>query len=99
MCCGPVPFPVATFNKYAYRAGVKKWKSLDLMEDKDKTKLILAVTDDASCIFLENNNCSIYEDRPDVCRKFGPGPNKLLKCPHINKEGTLRKDKDGKEKN
>lgn len=31
---------------------------------------ILAQKSGGSCIYLENNNCSIHKTRPQVCRKF-----------------------------
>jgi len=30
----------------------------------------LAKKDDGSCIYLEDNSCSIHESRPQVCRSF-----------------------------
>lgn len=30
-------------------------------------------TPDGACAALENNGCSIYADRPEVCRLFRPG--------------------------
>lgn len=33
------------------------------------------------CWFLKGNRCSIYEDRPDVCKRFGTV--KELPCPKM----------------
>lgn len=93
-CCGPVPFPVDAFNKYAYRAGVKKWEKLELMQDKAGQKYVLAKTKDLDCIFLDKNSCTIYEDRPEVCKLFGTSEE--LKCPHLTKQGKLRKKQNEK---
>ena len=39
----------------------------DPLEDE---KRILRRSGDAGCVFLEGNLCSVYEDRPDICRRF-----------------------------
>lgn len=39
------------------------------------------------CLYLDNSGCSIYEDRPIICRLFGT-TEKLL-CPHGIKPGKL----------
>lgn len=31
---------------------------------------ILAQNEDNGCVYLKNNSCSIYKDRPRVCREF-----------------------------
>ncbi len=98
-CCGIVPFPVLTFNKYAYRAGVKKWQNLEVVEDKDHNKMIVAYTKDLKCIFLDKGICSIYEDRPEVCQKFGDESHELLTCPYLTKEGKRKDDKKSNKTN
>lgn len=41
---------------------------------------------DGSCRYLENNACTCYERRPDVCRNFPERiGNKLGYCPFIKK--------------
>jgi Fe-S-cluster containining protein len=37
---------------------------------KDCGANLLAKNDDNSCVYLVNNQCSIHEDRPGVCRDF-----------------------------
>jgi Fe-S-cluster containining protein len=39
------------------------------MQSKDDGGLILRRTKDG-CVFLDGNDCSIYEDRPETCRNF-----------------------------
>ncbi len=31
---------------------------------------MIARKSDGSCVFLQNQRCTIYEQRPEVCRKF-----------------------------
>ena len=55
--------------------------------------VIIALTDDLSCIFLnENYKCKIYENRPFLCKMFGDPSQKndLLKCHHL---GQIDKNK------
>jgi len=40
------------------------------------------------CVFLKNHRCVIYDNRPDVCRKFGVISQ--LKCPYLRPDGTKR---------
>lgn len=44
--------------------------NLPYIEAKDCGANFLAKKTDNSCIYLENNLCSIHRDRPNVCRHF-----------------------------
>lgn len=51
----------------------------------------ILVTDNHRCVFLkEDNTCNIYDERPDVCRKFGDESHPLLFCTIQSKEGKAR---------
>jgi uncharacterized protein len=39
------------------------------VEDKDEGR-ILRRSDETGCVFLDGKNCTIYDDRPDTCRRF-----------------------------
>jgi Fe-S-cluster containining protein len=39
------------------------------VEDKDEGR-ILRRSDETGCVFLEGTACTIYDDRPDTCRRF-----------------------------
>jgi Fe-S-cluster containining protein len=39
------------------------------MEDEDEG-VILRRSDEAGCVFLDGNDCTVYEARPDTCRRF-----------------------------
>lgn len=50
-------------------------------EVEDFEDFFIATDEDLTCGFLdENHRCSIYNIRPEVCRKFGNGSHKLLTC-------------------
>lgn len=82
-CCGPVPFDRDFVEKNPPK------KEVETMPVGDK---IILITDDLACPYLDENYlCSIYDDRPEVCRKFGDETALLLMCPYQNKDGVLRK--------
>jgi Fe-S-cluster containining protein len=43
---------------------------------------------DGTCPFLKDGACSIYEDRPNVCKKYGEVPQ--LPCQYLHPEAALR---------
>lgn len=47
-------------------------------------------TQDNKCIFLDRGNmkCNIYEQRPQICKEFGPSSKQImLRCKYYNKNG------------
>lgn len=55
--------------------------------------VLIPITEDLFCPFLKKDlSCAIYEDRPDVCRKFGDESHELLCCPVQDKDGNARFD-------
>ena len=78
-CCGPIPFNIFNFNRFKYL--IEKKYELEMLSDS----VIIALTDDLSCIFLnENYKCKIYENRPFLCKMFGDPSQKndLLNIDH-----------------
>ena len=70
-CCGAVPLP-RPFKRFSFARKC---------EVKDFDDFFIACDDDLVCGFLdENHKCSIYEMRPEVCRKFGDASHSLLVC-------------------
>jgi Fe-S-cluster containining protein len=64
-------------------------------QEDQKHTAILPITEDALCPFLkENLECAIYEDRPEICKKFGDESHWTLKCPMQHKDGTPRSDEE-----
>ena len=52
----------------------------------------------APCVFLENNRCSIYDNRPDICRSFGtnkiPCRMQVASEDDLNKTLTLKRKRE-----
>jgi len=87
-CCGIFPMELEFWNRH----------------QKDLKRPIVVglalngpyfTTEDKKCPFLGyDNKCSVYENRPDVCRRYG---GKDMPCPWQDEEGNLRKHKETKE--
>lgn len=48
---------------------------------------------DKSCIFLKDNRCSIYNTRPDTCKRYPKGLLDSM-CPGIKRETITKEDRD-----
>lgn len=58
---------------------------------KKKLLLVLPITEDGYCPFSNKDlTCNIYEDRPDVCRKYGTEVHTTMCCPYQDKNGRER---------
>ena len=83
-CCGVIPFD---------RKFVKKHKPLrpvikELEIDKDT---VVLETPGFICPYLnEDFSCSVYEDRPEVCRLYGNETQINLTCQYMDKDGRIR---------
>ena len=89
-CCGVVPIKLSLWKKkQKYIQSSPK----EIMFGKSKEgKVVIPLTETLLCPFLkEDLSCAIYEDRPDVCRKFGDETHELLCCPMQDKDGNERK--------
>ena len=57
--------------------------------------VVIPITDDGYCPFLTNDyQCAIYDERPEVCRKFGDESHPQLFCEFQTKDGKERNKKD-----
>lgn len=89
-CCGVVPMKKVIVEKH------KDKFQVEIEEEFDMGDEVAIATKDNKCIFLdrEKNKCTIYEDRPQVCRLFGYGidadgkENVLMYCPHLKPNGN-----------
>jgi Fe-S-cluster containining protein len=81
VCCGYVPIPGETYQKYP------PLSSDYVLEGPDKTKFVVK---DNHCAYLVDNKCTLYEHRPEVCRKFGDETHPMLFCPYQDKDGRVR---------
>lgn len=91
-CCSFVPIDrkiyVENFDKQARH--VKELVEMDAIGD-----FVVPVTEDGKCVFLSSDlNCNIYENRPDVCKKFGNETHINLTCSYQTKNGLKRSKKD-----
>ena len=75
-CCGLVPWSPREWARVAARApeGV-------ILHDMDGALVPQTLTS-VTCPFFDDG-CTVYADRPFLCRLFGTAPaNRLLACPH-----------------
>jgi len=88
-CCGIVPIESALYEENKDLIAVE----ITRIQDMDE-QFKLLYTDDGLCAFLDReiNQCSIYEQRPKVCRLYGKI--KKLPCPYLKRNGKLRGVRD-----
>ncbi len=84
ICCGYVPIGNPIIAKHPIGKPYRK-VPFHIVDD-----MTMVVGLDDMCAYLENGTCSIYEDRPDVCRKFGDESANGLVCPYQDKNGRIR---------
>lgn len=58
----------------------------------NRIQLALIDQPDGSCVFLEGNRCSIYEERPDQCRSFPFGWSVSEGCPALDELAGIQKN-------
>lgn len=83
-CCGVVPLPDSVWEKHTpVREVIKKFDM--------GNGYTVGMTKDAYCPFLSKDfRCTIYEDRPEVCKKFGDETEILMTCSYQAKDGRIR---------
>lgn len=86
-CCGPIPMLRSLVKKHHDLIAVDYTDTIP-----DHPEFTFPVTCDLMCIFLDgvSKQCSIYPDRPDVCRKFGDESHVEMSCPYLRSDGTKR---------
>lgn len=72
-CCGPVPVT---------KAEAAKISSPMLLQDSPFGKLLPSKGDCLTCAFSSPLGCTIYANRPLVCRLFGAVDHPRMTCPH-----------------
>jgi len=92
-CCGPVPITKREFNRI--KRYVKKMSLAEIYRLKGQKKSPI------DCIFRdkENDRCSIYPVRPDICKMFGyyegmECPNNLSFATRSKESGYKRIEKN-----
>ncbi len=83
-CCGLMPIEPDVWEKHKEQAQV------EVESIVDAEGYVIVVTTDRYCIFLDRQayRCSIYDDRPTVCRLYGKI--KALPCPWLKRNGKFR---------
>lgn len=97
-CCGIVPIPVQIWQKNQHliqRKVQKVQKVYATNKENQRHTAMLPLTEDHYCPFLKKDlSCAIYENRPDLCKKFGDESHWAMTCPMQDKDGNPKSDID-----
>lgn len=86
-CCGAVPIENTIIQSHkALLDELGMYQTLPLTESSS------VVLRGDRCAFLSNNQCTIYADRPKVCREYGTIPE--LPCAYLAPDGIPRTRSD-----
>jgi len=81
-------------NRHLFQRSVKK----EHIPSRYHGEKIIVVTDtpNRKCVFLKDNNeCAIYENRPDICKMFGLSGGEY-ECPKVAPNGRIRSPEEVK---
>jgi Fe-S-cluster containining protein len=79
-----VPFDKKFIEKHKPIREVKK--QIELGRD-----VVALETEDFICPYLTPDfECSVYQDRPDICKTYGTEIDPLMTCPYQDKDGRIR---------
>jgi len=85
-CCGVVVIPAETWASHLHVA-FRLADQPRILSNGD----VFPVTTDGKCCFLGmTKTCTIYADRPRVCREFGESRDEALQCPFLKPNGYNR---------
>ncbi len=74
-CSDEVPFTLAELDKFSnMHPELVKSKEFEYIMDNTSAY----IKNDGKCVFLKDELCVIYEQRPDICRAYGSSP--LAQC-------------------
>lgn len=100
MCCSIVPFSKERWERNQHRIITQPKRIMPgygeskITENSNEVILegdIIPETGTGKCPFLRDDMlCNIYEDRPDICKKFGTESHLMMKCHFQDKEGRER---------
>lgn len=83
-CCGVVPFSKGFISKHRPVREVLK-------EVEIETGDVVLETEGHNCPYLkENYQCSVYKDRPEICKIYGNETQINLTCQFQDKDGRMR---------
>ena len=95
LCCKCAPIEISIYERNEDKIvrevlDILEFTAIDPFEAKEVC-LKLPITKDGYCPFLNKNlSCNIYEDRPNICKRYGSEQMKCLRCPYQNKNGEQR---------
>jgi len=82
-CCGSIYMDRELVEKNKHKMQ-RKFKEIKIFDN-----ISFVETEDGKCVFLGwDNNCAIYDQRPQICRDYGQTPE--LPCPYVDLRGKLR---------
>lgn len=80
-CCNVFLMDKEIFERNKHKA--RKFIKIEIIQHKDVDYMI-PLTPDLKCCFLTPElTCSIYNDRPSICRSFGNSNIAVFACPNI----------------
>lgn len=82
-CCGPVGISRELWDKHKHKFEHKLDKILPYFGTD-----IIPACKDMKCIFLENKQCQIYDERPPICRAYGIRED--IPCAYVKPNGNFR---------
>lgn len=89
-CCGCAPIPASTWWKNQDKVVTKPSRVIAAPAYEGESQVI-PHTEKGKCVFQRDDyRCNIYEDRPNICRKFGNEEHHFLICLYQRKDGSRR---------
>ena len=94
-CCGVFPIEKDLYVSHIDKivnstVEVDEYEAIDPIS-KDLKEYVMPLTKDMKCCFLQDDyKCSIYEDRPEVCKIFGDETVPILTCNFQDKDAKER---------
>jgi len=79
-CCGPVPVLPVEVDDVQYAP---------ILNPSPVGTLTPTRLGCGTCMFASTSGCSVYENRPLVCRLFGAVDHPMMTCPHGARAETL----------
>ncbi len=93
-CCSTVPLEKDLWEKNQHKIFEKPTQVCDLGKKIDpftmqEKEFIIPITKTNYCPFLDQSDykCNIYNDRPEICRRFGDETHPCLSCAYLDKNG------------
>ena len=70
-CCYLAPFTRREFKTVRKKHGIPAGAQLCLSATHDRATYFVVQGDEGMCGYLVDGRCSIWQDRPEVCRRYG----------------------------